>query len=362
MSMWQRMLALAALIATAGAQAVETAKPPPVPIEVATALLQRMTPRTWIPGSIVSRDDARVASVVAGRIIAIAEVGQRLPAGGRLAKLDDTVLQLRRTDLEAQVARARAQQSLARAQLERFRQLAETHALSASQLDDARAQADMAGQDVARLTAQLHQAEYEVAQSEVRAPFGGVVTERFAQRGEFLQVGAAVVRLVNVSATEARATAALVLAANVLPGQSVTVRARGVEHPGSVRTVVPVGDDRSRQFEVRVAVTSADWLVGTPIDISLATAPERSVTTVPRDALVIRQNRSYVMRVTSGNTVEELEVTQGAAVADAIEVRGRLSAGDRVVVRGAERLTSGQSVTIVPATARASDSGRAPPG
>jgi multidrug efflux pump subunit AcrA (membrane-fusion protein) len=326
-----RLAAVMVLGLPVAAGAADAPKPLPVPVEVATARLQAVTPRTWIPGSIVSRDDARVASVVAGRVIAIAEVGQRVGAGARLAKLDDTLLKLRLADLAAQVARARAQQDLARTQLERFRQLAATHALSTSQLDDARAQQDMAGQDVARLTAQFKQAEYDSAESEIRAPFPGIVTERFAQRGEFLQAGAPVVRLVNASDTEARATAALVLAANVRPGQ-------------------------------QVAVASGDWLVGTPIDISVPTAVERQAITVPRDALVIRQNRSYVLRVTPAETVEELEVTPGDALVDVVEVRGPVGAGDRLVVRGAEHLSAGQRVTIVPTAAHSSAARLGRPG
>lgn len=344
-------LALALIGFAATASATEAPTAPPVPVEVAAVRLQVVTPRTWIPGSIVSRNDARVASVVAGRVVAIAEIGQRVAAGARLAKLDDTLLTLRVQDLEAQVARARAQQVLARAQLERYRQLAATHALAMSQLDDAKAQLDMSGDDVARLTAQLKQADYDRAESEIRAPFAGVVAERFAQRGEFLQVGAPVVHLVSTAETEARATAALVLAASVRPGQAVQVRARGEEHGGTVRTVVPVGDERSRQFEVRVALAHDGWLVGTPIDVSLPTAAEREALTVPRDALVIRQNRSYVLRVTAGDMVEEVEVAAGNALVDVVEVRGALTAGDRLVVRGAERLAAGQRVTVVPTAA-----------
>ena len=68
--------------------------------------------------------------------------------------------------------------------------------------------------------AQLRQAQYEIDQSVIRAPFPGVVTERFIQRGEYLQVGAATVRLVNSADIEGRATAALELAANVHPGRA----------------------------------------------------------------------------------------------------------------------------------------------
>jgi len=183
------------------------------------------------------------------------------------------------------------------------------------------------------------------------------VTERFIQKGEFVQVGAATVRLVNTADIEARATAALALAANIHPGQAVIIRDHGSERPGKVRTIVPVGDDRSRQFEVRVAFEKSAWLVGTPVEVSLPAAAARTAVTVPRDALVIRQNHSYVLRVTRANTVEELDVTPGVAVADVIEVRGPVSPGDRLVVRGAERLSAGQAVKVIDQEPRSRKSG-----
>jgi RND family efflux transporter MFP subunit len=333
---------------TAAAPAADpTASAERAVVEVGTVTVRPVTIESWIPGSIVSRSDARIASVIAGRVVWIADVGTRMAQGQALARLDDTVARLRLDDLRAQVARARAQQQVDSAQLERFNRLAATQALSASQLDDARAQREMANDDLTRVEAQLREAQYEIGQSVIRAPFPGVVTERFIQRGEYLQTGAATVRLVNTLDIEARATAALALAANVHPGQTVTVRDHGTERTGRVRTVVPVGDDRSRQFEVRVALASPEWLVGTPVEVSLPSSSERTVVTVPRDALVIRQNHSYVLRVTRANTVEELDVTPGAGVADSVEVRGNLSPGDRLVVRGGERLAAGQAVRVI---------------
>jgi RND family efflux transporter MFP subunit len=267
--------------------------------------------------------------------------------GDPIARLEDTMARLRLADLRAQVARARAQHEVASSQLERFNRLAATQALSASQLDDAKAQREVSSDDVARADAQLRQAQYEIDQSVIRAPFPGIVSERFIQRGEFVQIGAATVRLVNTADVEARATAALELAANVHPGQAVTVRDHGLERSGTVRTVVPVGDDRSRQFEVRVALASPEWLVGTPVEVSLPATAARTAVTVPRDALVIRQNHSYVLRVTRANTVEQLDVTPGVGMADAVEVSGPLAAGDRLVVRGAERLAAGQAVKVI---------------
>jgi RND family efflux transporter MFP subunit len=243
-------------------------------------------------------------------VVWIADAGTRVAAGEALARLDDTLPRLRLEDLRAQVARARAQQQFNSSQLERFNRLAATQVLSASQLEDARAQREMSTDDLTRVEAQLRQVQYDIAQSVIRAPFPGVVSERFIQRGEYLQTGAATVRLVNTSDIEARATAALSLAGNVHPGQIVAVRDHGIEKSGRVRTVVPVGDDRSRQFEVRVSLGSPEWLVGTPVEVSL-------------------------------------DVTPGAGIADVVEVHGPLAAGDRLVIRGGERLASGQAVRVV---------------
>jgi RND family efflux transporter MFP subunit len=305
-----------------------------------------MAPRAWIPGSIVSRDDARVAGIVAGRVQWIADVGHRVEAGGVLARLDDTVVKLRAAELKAQVARAQAQAELARAQLDRYESLAATKIYPQNQLDEARAQLDMARHDVARLSAQLNHAEYDAQQSTIRAPFPGVVTERFTQRGEFLQIGAAVARVVNTDGVEARATAALAFAGNVKPGQVVAIRVAGDEAQATVRAVVPVGDERSRQFEVRLALAKTHWPVGTALEVSVPTGNDRAAVVVPRDAIVIRPTQSYVMRVGQNGTVERREVDAGSVVDNMVEIRSGVAVGDRLVVRGAERLEHGQAVTV----------------
>jgi RND family efflux transporter MFP subunit len=347
--MFVRCLAITALAWFAGsspAHAQAGVNAPPVVVEITTARSARMAPRAWIPGSIVSRDDARVAGIVAGRVQWIADVGQRVEAGGVLARLDDTVVKLRAAELKAQVARAQAQAELARAQLDRYESLAATKIYPQNQLDEARAQLDMARHDVTRLSAQLNHAEYDAQQSTIRAPFAGVVTERFTQRGEFLQVGAAVARVVNTDGVEARATAALAFAGNVKPGQVVAIRVAGDEARATVRAVVPVGDERSRQFEVRLALAKTQWPVGTALEVSVPTGNDRPAVVVPRDAIVIRPTQSYVMRVGQNGTVERREVDAGSVVDNMVEIRSGVAVGDRLVVRGAERLEHGQAVTV----------------
>ena len=92
---------------------------------------------------------------------------------------------------------------------------------------------------------------------------------------------------------------------------------------------------------------SPEWLVGTPVEVSLPSAAVHTAVTVPRDVLVIRQNHSYVLRVKRANAVEELDVTPGAGIANVVEVRAPLAAGDRLDIRGGERLASGRAVRVI---------------
>ncbi len=306
----------------------------------------RLAPTRWVPGSVVSRDDAKIASAEAGRLEFVAEVGTRLKAGERLAKLDDQALRLRREEIQADVRRADAQRALSDTQLKRLEKLESSSTIAKSQIDEARATLETNAQSLAHSRAQLHQIEHDIELADVRAPFSGVVTERFAQRGEYLQIGAMIAHLVDTNHIEARVQAPLALAGKVRAGSSVTIRALGNEQPADVRAVVPVGDERARQFELRVALPGDFALVGSAVDVALPEDSGDATLTVPRDAIVQRQDQTYVMRVTANNTAEKIPVTANNAAGDKVEVRGALQAGDKLVIRGAERLNPGQSVRV----------------
>ncbi|HVT33094.1 MAG TPA: efflux RND transporter periplasmic adaptor subunit [Rhodanobacteraceae bacterium] len=345
-------LTVASLTPTpSNAQQAKAPEPPPTVVEVAKAGVARIAPRHWSPGSVVSRDDAKLATSVAGRLEYVAEVGTRLKAGDRVAKLEDETIRLRREDAKSEVARITAQRELAERTRERLEKLTATNSVAANQLDEARAQ-------VAQFTAQLRQAEvrvksaqHDLDQTELRSPFPGVVSERLVQRGEYVATGAAIAHVVDTSHLEARVQAPLALASLVKPGMELPVRLGDREFKADVRAVVPVGEERSRQFELRLSLAEADLLVGSAVEVAL---PEREIAqtlAVPRDALVVRNDGSYVMRIKSDGTAERVEVRSGASDGELTAVTGALSAGDVVVVRGAERLGAGQKVKIAERTA-----------
>ena len=72
----------------------------------------------------------------------------------------------------------------------------------------------------------------------------------------------------------------------------------------------------------------------------------RSVVAVPRDAVVLRPEGDFVLRVTAEGKAERLAVATGPEVGELVEVTGGVKPGDRLIVRGGERVEAGQAVTI----------------
>ena len=336
-------LVLLALSSTGHAQ---DNKAPPAIVEVSPAVTTKLSPTRWVPGSVVSRDDAKVASAEAGRLEYVAEVGTRVKAGERLAQLDDQTLRLRREEIQTDVLRTEAQRALSATQLKRLETLGSSNAIAKTQVDEARATLETNAQMLAHARAQLHQIDHDIDQAQVRAPFAGIVTERFSQRGEYLQVGATIVHLVDTEHVEARVQAPLAMADKIKAGMEVKVKSSGHESSAKVRAVVPVGDERARQFELRVGVDPALALVGSAVEVALPESSGEETLTVPRDAIVQRANQTYVMRVSAQSTAEQIPVSASTAAGDKVEVKGAINAGDKLVVRGAERLSAGQAVKI----------------
>ncbi|TNJ33519.1 efflux RND transporter periplasmic adaptor subunit [Arenimonas terrae] len=343
-------LSMLALVVAAGlVQAQDAAAPdgpPPAPVQTALAERAQFAPVLWSPGGVVSREDSRVASELAGRVVQVAEVGTELKRGAVIARLDDSMLRLKEQDDVANVRRIEAQLDYARKQEQRYIELARQNTIAATQLDLTRSERQVLEQDLARAKVTLAQTRQQRDYAVVHAPFDGVVAERFVQAGEFVGVGAPVLRLVNTGSLEVSARAPVALAAQLKAGLPVSVRWDDRLVQARLRSVVPLGDQASRQLEVRVALPAGDWPIGAAVQVALPSAAPRAAVAVPRDALLLRKEGAFVVKVGADDRTQRISVQTGASRGELVEVQGEVMAGDRLVVRGGERLQVGQRVTV----------------
>ncbi len=256
--------------------------------------------------------------------------------------------------MEVELTRARANEARLEAelvfrerQLDRAQELAASNNASANLLDESLANRDQALHELADARAQRERAQGDLDRTRIRAAFAGHVTERLASVGEYIAVGEDVLRLVDTHRKEVALPAPIGITAFIQPGLEVSARLGSDERRLPVRTVVPVGDAVSRMVEIRLSATEIDWLVGSPIQVSLPNATPITAVAVPRDALVERGGSTFIYKVSSEGTAEQVQASIRSTVGLWVAIDGGIEEGDSVIVRGAERLAPGQAVEIL---------------
>ncbi len=329
--------------AAAMAQHDETQAPN---VRVARASIQSLAPTTLVPGTVVSRNNAKLAAEVTGQLLEVAEVGTLAARGDVVAKIEDTVIRLRKDEQQAEVERAMARLKYLESEERRYVQLAESNLAAATKLEETLSDRDVSRSDLQVAKIRLAQIEDQLARTSIKAPFGGIVVERLMMPGERVDTGRNVVRMVDQQHLEVIARAPLDYYSFVSPGQQLELRTGSVITSGTVRTVVAVGSENTHQFELRVDIESDRFPVGQTLRVSIPTSDVRKALVVPRDALVLRPDGISVFVVDKEGKARQVMVTTGIGTGQQIEVFGDLADSDTVIIRGNERLRPGQVVSI----------------
>lgn len=326
---------------------VEAAQgPPPANVVVAEAVEARLSPLSEAPGSVVSLRDSLIAAATSGQVEWVADVGAEVEEGAVIARIDAADARFARDEAAADVGRLKARATYLDTLLKRYLGLGEDAGESAAAIDQMRADRDQAAQDLARARVALDRAGTNLQRTEVKAPFAGRLVAQETQIGEYVSPGSPIARLVDTRHLEVTAQAPASLLKSVEPGDEIEI-AQGTERiKAPIRAIVPVGDQVTRTLEIRLALPTADWNIGSAVRVSLPQTAPRPVVAAHRDAIVLRADKVSVYRVGEDMIAKEVEVELGTAEGDLIEVIGDVKAGDRLVIRGGERLRDGQAVTI----------------
>jgi len=328
-------------------QASESAGPPPAAVAVASAKEMTMAPHTLLPGSVVSVRDAVVASETSGKVLRVALVGEVVEQGQSIAEIDP---QNARQLLAQRRAELKRLQSLLQYHKDYYARVnIEEEKLGIPEIGVAELRSNMetAEADVDSAKAALTSAENDLERTSIKAPFPGRIVSQSIQPGEFAQVGSSVARLVDTTNLEVSARVPAALVQPIETGTLLEVSGMGKVVTAPMRALVPVGDAVSRTMELRelrVALSEAGFLVGSPVRVSLPSAEPKKVVAIPRDAVILRTDAKYVFVVDAQGKAHRRDVQLGYAEGDMIEVIGDVKVDATVIIRGGERLRDGQQV------------------
>ena len=371
-----RVLFLSLALSVLGLAAAPFAAPPAMAqnamlVRVDTVKRVPLTQTVPVIGRLVAQMRGEVAARINGPVESFdVEVGDRVEAGQVIARLNATSLQARRdlfagklNETRAKLSVKKAELALARQEFKRLERLKKSAAFSQGRFEDSRqkvaiAKAEMreAESAIAGAKADLQLAEINVYNAEVRASYAGVVTERLTEAGAYVQVGQAVIRVIADQSLEIEADVPFQHLAVLTPGTGVWVtlddRSR---HSAVVRAVIPSENPLTRTRTVRfvpninISETTRPLAHDQSVTLEIPIGTGRNVLTVHKDAIVKRRGQDMVY-VVQGDDALPRPVRLGAAVGSRFEVLDGLKDGDKVVVRGNERLKPGDKVRIIGAS------------
>ena len=318
-------------------------EPPPAPVVVAIAEKLFVSPTNWFPGVVIPTNDSQLASEETGRLIYIANVGEIIKQGQAVARVDDVLLKKLLISDQAAVTRDRARLAYYNGEVYRLGQLVKSDTVSQNQLDQALFNQAVAESELEGSEARADITRERLRRTSITAPFTGIVTERLTQTGEWAESGRPVIRLVSTDLLEVQTWLPSASLPFVQVGSELKVKDSVDARIGTVLTVVPVGDDTSKLYELRLTLGFGGWPAGKAVQVAIPTGPAKEIVAVDRDALVLRRSSITVYRITERKTAEAVKVITGIDAGQLIEVDG-INAGDLVVTRGGERLRPGQSV------------------
>jgi membrane fusion protein, multidrug efflux system len=313
--------------------------PQPAPVELFRASLARTETRIEAVGSTLARRSVEIVPSTSGRVREILfEPGQMVAKDQVLATLDD--------DIErANLAEADATLNEAQLALDRARMLRQSSTVSQASLETLISQ-----QAITR--AALDRARRRLADREVRAPFDGMVGLARVNAGARVDDDTVITTLDDRSEIDAEFSLPETLYARVSPGLPVIARAAafpGQRFEGEVINIDSRIDPEARSFKVRARLPNHDLVLPAGMFIHMTLSLDvRQALVIPEDALISENEATYVWIADSDDRAFRREVSVGQREASgAVEIVNGLAEGERVVVRGIQRLRDGSSLRIL---------------
>jgi HlyD family secretion protein len=372
----------------------------PTAVRIVSATSGALRTRRSVSGTLEAVVDSQIAAQTSGQVIVVLKrEGDNVRIGDVIVQLDDTGLKQQLTDAQLQLQTAQINlstsqrrtpetlgtntSSLASAQsaLDRARRSFEStsslyKAGGASQIDLDTAKANLAqaqaaltqaqsgvsqaeragGENLALLRVAVSQAQNRIAQTQrslgqtrVRAPFAGQIAELSTEVGEFVNTGAKVVRLVDLSSLRAKFNVPSGDADGLPNGAGLTITTSGQRLEGRVQRVAQVaGTNRLVPLYGRfVGTPRAELTAGANVAVSYALKLATGVI-VPTGALQTDSGQNFVYVVKDGKAVRrDVNILGESSGKSAVS---GIIAGNSVIFPVPGSLQSGETVAVVKAS------------
>ncbi len=332
--------------------------------EVAAELLQvtvEEIPETYsTTGTLIADDRVEIASRLMGfiRELRVRE-GSTVKKGDLLLTIDPTEIEARLSEARARLAQAQARVNEIEVDFRRYKRLYEQKLIPASRFQKAELALQVAREELRVAQANLRRVEVQLQYAEIRSPVDGVVVEKRKQTGDIATPGAAILVIENPDNIVLKTFIREDHVSHVQVGDRlvVTVDAARLKTIGTVTQVVPAGDPATHSYLVKATLEDtgqarigmfarAEFLIGSKWGIL-----------IPEEALVRRADLPGVYVVDEQGVAHFRMLRVGRRMDGRVEILAGLRGGERIVLRAATPVHTGDRIVAADGSERDSGSG-----
>ncbi len=297
---------------------------------------QSLTDRFFVSGSIIPDEEVALSFESAGKITDIFfQEGARVRKGELLAKINDAPLQAQLRKLESQL-------KLFKDRTFRQNALLEKEAVSREALQEAQT-------NLATLQAEIDMVKAEIAQTELRAPFDGIIGLRKVSVGAFASSTTTVANLTKTNPLKIEFAVPERYAGVLKAGNPLVFTVEGdlEERKAKVYATDSHVDTDTRTYTVRALYDNSNGRLvpGRYVNVALTTNEYERTLAVPSQAIISEMGIEKVFVCRQGKAVP-VEISKGMRTDAYVQVLRGLVPGDTVITTGTMQLRTGQPVTI----------------
>ncbi|AGN84809.1 MdtA/MuxA family multidrug efflux RND transporter periplasmic adaptor subunit [Enterobacter sp. R4-368] len=333
------------------------------PVQAATATREAVPRYLSGLGTITAANTVTVRSRVSGQLMAIHfQEGQQVKAGDLLAEIDPSQFNVALAQAQGQLAKDKATLANARRDLSRYQQLAKTSLVSRQDLDSQQALVTESEGTVKADEAAVASAQLELDWSRITAPISGRVGLKQVDIGNQISssdtTGIVVLTQthpIDLVFTLPESEIATVVQAQKA-GQQLVVEAwdRTNKQKLSSGTLLSLDnqiDATTGTIKLKARFDNQDDALfpNQFVNARMLVATQQDAVVIPAAALQMGNEGNFVWVLNDKNQVSKHTVTPGIQDSQKVVIAAGLSAGDRVVTDGIDRLTEGAKVEVVDA-------------
>lgn len=296
----------------------------------------KMNELIYSTGSLIPDEEVELSFEAPGKVVGIFFIeGTRVKKGELLAKINDRPLQ-------AQLLKLQAQLKLSKEREFRQKQLLERDAISQESYDQV-------ATELQSLEADIMLVRARISETELRAPFDGLVGLRMISEGAFATTQTKIVRLVKISPLKIEFSIPERYAGEVSPGFPITFVLDGIKNSftANVYAVEPKVDVNTRSIVARAIYPNRNEELkpGRFVSVRALLSEIENAVSVPTQAIIPEMSGEKVFIYKNGRA-KEVKVSLGLRTESHVQVTSGLSFGDTLLTTAILQLRQGVPVQI----------------